>query len=163
MSQCFGSFHSCTMYERMFMMTYCATGVRSTVEKRASHSHNLCLHFSYTRKDIWVKWVAPSKISIYLSAEGRFAYTPNIYINTGVETKRHTKKKRTESCLLLTAARTKLFQVQPSLLVLGMSRNVNKDANLHQETGQRLITPVHCTGNTPFLPLHLICNSTSCH
>ena len=48
------------------MITYCATGVGSTMEKCASHSDNLCLHLSYTRKDVWVKWVAPCKVSVYL-------------------------------------------------------------------------------------------------
>lgn len=63
-----------TMREHMFIITYCATGVRSTVEKCTSHSNNLCLHLSYTRKDIWVKWVAPCKISIYLGSK-EFALT----------------------------------------------------------------------------------------
>lgn len=51
------------------MITYYATGVWSTVEKCASHSDNLCLHLSYARKDVWVEWVAPCKISIYLGTK----------------------------------------------------------------------------------------------
>lgn len=35
-----------------------------------------------------------------------------------------------------------------------------EDANLHQEFGQSFIAPVHCSRNTPFLPLHFICNDT---
>lgn len=55
------------------------------------------------------------------------------------------------------------FSYNSSVMVPEIFRNVNKDANLHHEIGQRLIPPVHSTRNTSFLPLHLTCNSTSCH
>lgn len=51
------------------MVTHCATGVRSTVEKCTSHSYDFGLHLSYTRKDVWVKWVAPREISIHLTSK----------------------------------------------------------------------------------------------
>lgn len=63
----------------MFIITCRATGVRSTMEKCAGHSHNLCLHLSHTRKDVWVKRVAPCKISIYLCGKD----LPNICTTWG--------------------------------------------------------------------------------
>lgn len=58
-----------TMCVPTSMITYCAARVRSTMEECARHSDNLCLHLSYTREDVWVKWVAPCKISIYLATK----------------------------------------------------------------------------------------------
>lgn len=57
------------------MVTYCATGVRPTMEECASHSDNLCFHLPYARKNVWVEWIAPCKIPIYLKI------TPNKQTN----------------------------------------------------------------------------------
>lgn len=63
--------------------TYCATGVRSTVEERARHPDNLCLHLSHAGKDVWVERVAPCKVSIYLgSEEGEQKVTKEVKILT---------------------------------------------------------------------------------
>lgn len=52
-------------------VTHGAAGGGPAVEKRASHPDNLCLHLSYAWEDVWVKWIAPSKISINLRAQGK--------------------------------------------------------------------------------------------
>lgn len=123
-----------TMCEHMFLITYCATGVRSTMEKCASHSNNLCLHLSYARKYVWVQWVAPCKVSI----------------NLGTKANKRDKKN------------TEMYSSSTLTVRARKSRDVYKDTYLHQEVGQWLITPVHCTRNTSFLPLHVICNDTVC-
>lgn len=80
----------------MMRITYCAAGVWSTVEKCARHSDNLCLHLSYPRKDVRVKWVAPCEISIYLGIKER--NKQELFVKN---------EKREFSRVLLTVANTK--------------------------------------------------------
>lgn len=46
--------------------TYCSTGVRSAMKECARYPYDLCLHLSHARENVWVKWIAPCKISINL-------------------------------------------------------------------------------------------------
>lgn len=145
------------MFVPASMITHCATRVRSTVKECARHSDNLCLHLSYTREDVWVKWVAPCKISIYLA-------TKKVTWNTKYQPPQISKFWHTHDTLNLKRQKqeflVKCINIQPWQLVLGMpkSRDVYKDAYLHQELGQFFIAPIDCTGHTSVLPLHLICN-----
>ena len=48
------------------MRAYCATGVRSTIEKVTGHAHHLSLHFPHPWEDVWVEGVAPGKVPVHL-------------------------------------------------------------------------------------------------
>lgn len=95
--------------------THCATGVGSAMEKCARHPDDLGLHLPHAREDVWVKRVAPCKISINLGTVGKYLHELQIFTRTEVQYERKNTrgnhKRRCGGGNVFTAANAK--QVNP--------------------------------------------------
>lgn len=98
--------------------TYGATGVVSAVKKCARHPHNLSLHLPHAREDVWVKRVAPCKISINLGTVGRICMSSKY-----LQEPRHNLKERTRDGIIKESAGAEMCLLQQTR---------NRSTNLQQ-------------------------------